>query len=538
VAGQDPLRAVRKCPPGGQSPCDGIGVTARFVRDPARRHGSPRDERPSGEALTRRSPSKARNVSHVTSLPSGDVTFLLTDIEGSTALFKRLGDRYEVVIGEHHSLLRDAVLACDGAEVKNLGDGFLFVFADAARAADAAVAAQMRLADHDFDGADLRVRMGLHSGDARVVDGDYVSYALHQAARISAAAHGGQIIVSPRVAESLGSALPRFSALEDRGMYRVRDFDEAIRLFELKHPTAPADLPPLRVPSAIVHNLPPQRTSFIARDGELNEIRKLFATASLVTIVGPAGVGKTRLAIQAGEELAGAYPGGVWLVNLQTVTEAHLVTAAIASALAIVDSGSRPVFERVVERLQEDPTLLVVDNCEHLIDAVADTVDKFLTACRELAIVATSREPLTIPPEHVVRLGTLDAPDVGTSAEIARRYPAVELFLQRAAQAGAVLDHGHDIDSVVRICRAVDGIPLALEIIAARVGEASPGELAEAIESKGALDASRRGGDPRQRTLRATLHWSYELLDEADRKIFRECSVFRGGIADETDLVE
>lgn len=456
-------------------------------------------------------------------LPDGDVTFLLTDIEASTALFRALGDAWAPLLATHNELLRAAVDEAGGVELKSGGDGFIFAFADPTDALAAAIDGQRALAAHSWGPHEIRVRMGVHRGEAKVVDDDYVSFALHQAARILSAANGGQVIVSP----AIDGAQPEFAQLTELGEFHVRDFDEVVVLRELRHPDLPVVQTPVRAASAIVHNLPPQRTSFVGRDFEVAELTKQVTIDPLTTIVGTGGIGKTRLAAEAGRQAAKYFPGGVWLVQLARVAPGADVIDAIAEALRLDATGDAADVVRT--RLGAARTLVLLDNCEHVIGSAAEVVDVLLESCPETAILATSREPLAVDGEHVMRLAPLPLPS-GDAADGA----CVELFVQRATQAspGFVLDD-RSAPHVAEICRLLDGIPLAIELVAAQVWAASLEELASQVAEQGALDASRRGGDARQRTLRSAIAWSLGLVSDDARGALLRASVFRGGFTRE-----
>ncbi len=461
-------------------------------------------------------------------LPEGTIAFLLTDIESSTRLLRELGESYDRMLEEHHAIVRGAT-AASGTEVRCAGDGFIFAFTDPGAALSAAVDVQRALSAHRWpDDADVRVRVAVHRGEAKVLDGDYVSLALHQAVRLCAAANGGQILVSPDVVEAAGTSLPEFAAFTSVGTFHVRDFDGDVELFEIRHPDLVAVPAPPRVPSAAVHNLPAQRTTFVGRRYELGEITKLLGIAPLVTLVGPGGIGKTRLGSEAGLLRAGEYADGVWLVPLSGV-DGPGVEHAVAGALGFVSQPDRTTLDTIIDGLTGKNALLIMDNCEHVVGACADLCDRLLASCPSASILATSREPLLLTTEHVYRIDPLGVPVDGAAIDQIRASDAVQLFEQRARQADQsfVIDD-ENARSVAEICRLVDGVPLAVELVAARCGTDTPAALADQVEGA-LLDLARRGGDARHRTLRGTIEWSTRALDDEARRTFSRLAFFRSG---------
>ncbi len=453
-------------------------------------------------------------------LPSGEVTFCFTDIEASTPLLAQLGnDAYQEVLEIHRGLIRHAALPLGAEEVRTEGDGMFFVFRSADEAVVACCEAQRALLGHVWPpGASIRVRMGLHTGQGTVTpDRDYLGLDVHQAARVMTAAHGGQVLASGDVVARVADVDPVH--FQDLGDFALRGLDRATRLHQLCHPELHSEFPPPRVPSAGVHNLGAQRTSFVGRDNELASLAKLLETPALVTIVGPGGMGKTRLAAEVGLRMVRHYPAGVWLVSLADLGDEHLLASSVASALGVLDRSPRGIEEAVIDRLSGAATLLIVDNCEHLIKGCAELLARWLKVCPELTILATSREHLGLAEEHVFRLSSLS------------ETAAITLIAQRAAQArsGFAVTAANSA-AISEICRRLDGMPLALELAAARLAAFSPAQVADRLaETLDVLDAGRRGGDTRHWTLRAALDWSYELLDVKERDAIRRLAVFRGG---------
>lgn len=424
-------------------------------------------------------------------LPTGTVTFLFTDIEGSTRLLQQLGDGYTGVLAEHRRALRDAFRQHGGVEVDTQGDAFFVAFARASDAVAAAGDAQLALAD-----GQVRVRMGLHTGEPLHGDEGYVGYDVHRAARIAAAAHGGQVLLSQATADLAGVGV------RDLGVHRLKDLSAPERLFQL----GTGDFPPLRT----LHetNLPVPATPFLGREQEVDRIAALLRRREvrLVTETGPGGSGKTRLALQAAAAAADEYDHGVWWVPLSSLADPTLVATAAARALGSEDALSTAVGDK---RL-----LLVFDNFEHLVEAAVDVAET-IGACPNLTVLVTSREPLHIDGEWEVAVDPL------------HEREAVELFVQRAAAVRS--DFAADAE-VAEICRRLDCLPLAIELAAARVKALSLPVLLQRLEQRLPLLAGgSRAAPERQRTLRATITWSYELLTAVEQETFVQLAVFAGG---------
>jgi predicted ATPase/class 3 adenylate cyclase len=466
-------------------------------------------------------------------LPSGNVTFLFTDIEGSTAIFRRLGNGYEAVLDTHRRLLRAVIVAHDGVEVGTDGDGMYAAFGDAGQAMGACLDGQRDLAAEAWpEGGQVRVRMGLHTGVARPTpEGDYVAVAMHEAARICAAGHGGQILLSADTARMVRPVLPPEAALVDRGPFLLSGFDEPEEIYQLGHPALPSGFPPLRASPAQSHNLPNLRMPFVGREADLEAVGRMLAEARLITVVGPGGAGKTRLAVEAAARLAARFPGGVHLCDLSTQTDPGLVEVAISEAFGIRDSVSDDRIEEVVKLVEEKPALLVLDSCEHLIEGVAAAADAILAVSPTLRILATSREPLGVDGEHLWRLGSLEVPGRDADLQSIRQSDAVVLFEGRARLMQPTFAvTAANADAVADICRQLDGLPLALELAAAQTGSLSPSAIAERLT--GSLQTLTGASDrrsSRHRTLDATVDWSYQLLDEDARRLMRSLSVFANG---------
>jgi predicted ATPase/class 3 adenylate cyclase len=453
-------------------------------------------------------------------------TFLFTDIEGSTTALRRLGDGlYAQVLADHHALVRAGLAAHDGEEVDTQGDAFFAVFSSPRACAVAAVDIQRALAAHAWPGGEhVRVRMGIHTGEATRTATGLVGLDVHRAARLAGVAHGGQILVSETVAALVRDRLPPRVALTDLGVHRLKDLGRPERIFQLNAHGLPTRFPPLRSLGnpALPNNLPAQPTTFIGRDTELAEVRTLAGTARLVTLTGTGGTGKTRLALQVAAELLDGTGDGVWLVELAAVTDADAVAPAISGALGISGPPGRPVLETLLDALVPQDILIVLDNCEHLIDACAKIADAILRRCPRVHLLATSREPLGIGGEAIYRVPSLSLPGPGDAGSC----DAVALFLDRATSQGVSL--GADEETlIVSICRRLDGLPLAIELAAARLRSLSLNGLNDRLDQRfRLLTGGSRAALERQQTLRATVDWSYSLLHSPEQSLLASLSVF------------
>jgi len=471
----------------------------------------------------------------MTALPTGTVTFLFTDIEGSTQLLQRLGDRrYAEVLAEHQRLLRDAIAKGNGQEIDTQGDAFLVAFSRARDAVATAVAAQQALMKHTWpDGASFQVRMGLHTGEPISITDRYVGLDVHRAARIGTAGHGGQILLSDVVSGLAARDLPPGVSLRDLGTHRLKDLREPEHLFQVVHPDLPTDFPPLKALDAWPNNLPIQLTSFIGRERETAEIKRLSATTRLLTLTGAGGSGKTRLALHVATDLLEHYPDGAWLAELAALSDPTLVPNAVASGLNVPEQRGHPFTETLIDFIHSKSLLLVLDNCEHLLPACAALADRLLRSCPTLRMLATSREPLGIPGEVIWRVPSLSFPDPRRlpSLEHLNQYEAVRLFVERArSNAPGFAVTSANAAAVVQICQRLDGIPLAIEMAAARVKVLTVEQIATRLDDRfRLLSSGPRTALPRHQTLRAAMDWSYDLLPERERGVLRRVSVFAGG---------
>jgi predicted ATPase/class 3 adenylate cyclase len=455
-------------------------------------------------------------------LPAGEVTFVFTDVVGSTRLFAALGERFVGVLEEHTRLVTTAMESFAGALVRSEGDGLFYAFDDAANAIRACLATQRALAAYEWPAdCPLEVRIGAHRGTAWPTGGDYIALPVHVAARVVDTAHGGQVVVSDTVAQAARAARADDLTITDLGLYQLRDVGDAVRLLQVDA-GPPRAFPPLRASPVAGHNIPAPRTSLVGRDAEVKRLTGLVEQRRLVTVVGPGGVGKTRLAGDVAAAVVDRFSGGVWQIHVATVSEPQLVASAAAAVLGVRQDAGANVTGALVQALRTRPrTLLLFDGCEHVLDAAADVIDALLTAT-DVHVVATSREPLEVAGEHVFRLSPLPVSADEPSG-------AVQLFLARARATGTALEwNAATAPVLVDICRRLDGLPLAIELVSARVGPLSLHDIAAGLEDRFALARRTRlrGPEPRQQTLEASVAWSYERLPSDERDLLEAISTF------------
>jgi predicted ATPase/class 3 adenylate cyclase len=465
-----------------------------------------------------------------TTWPSGFVTFVLTDIEGSTRLIRRLGSRYDELIDRHNTLLRDSWENHGGTSVSDRGDSCLAAFSDATSALAACADAQRRLATAPWPAdARPRVRMGLHAGVATPRGDDYVALAVHQAARVSAAAHGGQVLASDVVAAEVGE-IPGLT-LTPMGRYRLRDFDEPVRLHCLRGQGLEPECPAVRAMPVDGHNLTTPATSLVGRDDDVHEILPRLAGGRLVTLAGPGGVGKSRLALAVGLSAASLWEDGVWFVDLSPVQDPQLIGTTVAAALGI-SRGGGDAWESTLEQLREKRLVLLLDNCEHLAGDVASAATELLATCPDIGVLATSREPLGIAREQVLRINPLPLPPTGASVDTASTISSVRLFVERAQanSPGFALDDSN-VEFVSELCRRLDGLPLAIELAAAQTSVVGVAELVSGIGDRLVLRSRQRDVPDRQRTMDAAVEWSMRLLTTHEQAVLRRLSILRGGFS-------
>ncbi len=437
-------------------------------------------------------------------LPTGTVTFLFTDIEGSTTLLQRLGDRrYAEVLEEHQRLLRDAFAKGNGQEIGTQGDAFLVAFPRARDALATAVAAQHSLMKHTWpDGASLRVRMGLHTGESISNTDRYVGLDVHRASRICSAGHGGQILLSDAVGALAARDLPPGVSLRDLGTHRLKDLREPEHLFQVVVADLPADFPPPKSLNVLPNNLPVQLTSFIGREREKAEVRRLLSTTRCLTLTGSGGAGKTRLALQVAAEALEEFPDGVWFVELAALSDSSLVPKAVASSLGMPEQPGRMLIEALADYLRGESALVILDNCEHLVAACAQLADALMRTCPSLRILATSREALGVTGETTWRVPSLSLPDPQSLPPLNRftEYEAVRLFIDRAvSSAPQFAVTSRNAPAVAQVCHRLDGIPLAIELAAARVKVLAVEQIAARLDDRfRLLTGGSRTALPRQ----------------------------------------
>jgi predicted ATPase/class 3 adenylate cyclase len=478
----------------------------------------------------------------VSTLPTGTVTFFFSDIEGSTRLIQRLGERYPEVLLAHHTIQREALAANGGHELRTEGDSFFIVFKSALEACAGAAAVQKKMAQHAWpDDGQVRVRIGLHTGEATLVGNEYLGLDVHRAARVASAGHGGQVLVSETTRALVDHVLVPGLTLKDLGMHRLKDLARPERLFQLTVEGLPADFPPLKTLEATPNNLPTQLTSFIGRDDQVREAKQLLARSRLLTLTGPGGTGKTRLSLEIAAEVLDQFADGVYFVPLSAVHDPELVPSAIAQALAISTTGSRRPIDALHEHLREKEILLVLDNFEQVLEA-APIATQLLERSAGLRVLVSSRTVLRVSGEQEFPVPPLALPDLKALPGLAAlsQFEAVRLFIERAVAVKPDFQATNEnAPAIAGICERVDGLPLAIELAAARVKLFSPQALLSRLEkSLSALGSGARDAPARQQTLRGAILWSYDMLDEGARRLLARFSVFaRGGSLEQLESV-
>jgi predicted ATPase/class 3 adenylate cyclase/DNA-binding SARP family transcriptional activator len=479
--------------------------------------------------------------------PEGTVTFLLTDIESSTKHWLQHPDAMHGALPRHDALAAALIAQHHGILVKHRGEGdsLFAVFSRALDAVAASLDLQRALVAEPWPAeTSLQVRIALHTGDAELRDEDYYGPAVNHCARLRAAGHGGQILLSQTTAALVRDHLPEGASLRELGAHRLKDLQRPEPIFQLAHPELPGEFPPLQSLEAFAHNLPVQLTRFIGRKQAIAEVQRLLPTTHLLTLTGAGGCGKTRLALQVAADRVEAYADGVWLVELAALADPSLVPQRVASVLGVREAGGaegaswgpgpggRSLAEALTGYLGSRSLLLVLDNCEHLLSACAELADRLLRACPTLRILATSREPLGVAGEQSYRVPSLSVPEPGlSSVERLREFEAVQLFTDRAVLCQPTFSVTSDnAASVVEVCQRLGGIPLAIELAAARVKLLPVEQIAARLDDRfRLLTGGSRTALPRQQTLRALVDWSYDLLSEEERALLRRLSVFSGG---------
>jgi predicted ATPase/class 3 adenylate cyclase len=469
-------------------------------------------------------------------IPSGTITFVFTDIEGSTQRWDRDRAAMAAAVRRHDALMRETIAAHNGHVFKTIGDAFCAAFSRPGDAIAAMFDAQRTLGAEDFSAVGgLRVRVAIHTGTADERDRDYFGPAVNRVARLLGIGHGGQVLLSGVTSDLVEGALPPQASLRDLGEQRLKDLARPEHVYQLLAPALIDDFPPLRSLNAMPNNLPSVATSFIGREDEVAEITALLAKYRVVTLVGSGGVGKTRTSLQVAANLLDGSGDGVWFIELGPLSRGDLIPSAIASALRLTLPAEGDQIEHLVRALHEKRALLVFDNCEHLVDASAKVIASIVRGCAHIVVLASSRQGLGIAGEATYRMPPLTTPrDPGgalLSAADAPRYAAIELFVERARASDyrfTLTDENAPI--VADICRRLDGIALAIELAAARVKVLSVRQLDDRLDERfRILTGGSRDALPRQQTLRALIDWSYDLLDDRERTLFRRLGIFRDG---------
>ena len=444
--------------------------------------------------------------------PTGTVTFLFTDIEQSTRRWEEHPEAMRLALAQHDATLKDAIESHGGYLFKHTGDGVVAAFAVARSAIEAAIAAQSRL--------ELPVRIGICTGEAEARENDYFGPALNRAARTMAAAHGGQIVVAASTA-----AIVEGFALADLGEHRLRDLSQAQRLYQVKADGLKEIFPPLRTLDFVPGNLPSLATSFLGRETDVADVAALIRATRMVTLTGVGGVGKTRLAVQVAGEISADFHDGAWLAELGAIGDPMAVGHAVAAVLEVAQQPGKSIDQSIVAALGPRRLLLLLDNCEHLIDAVAALAHQIVTQCPQVRILATSREALRVDGEHI-----WPVPSLGFSNGV--DSPAASLFIDRARAVVPDFEVGDESDAVSAICRRLDGIPLAIELAAARVRTMNPSQIHDRLNERfRLLTGGARRALERHQTLRHAVQWSYDLLSATERTVLARASVFAGGFS-------
>ncbi|GAC1347255.1 MAG: LuxR family transcriptional regulator [Ktedonobacteraceae bacterium] len=468
-------------------------------------------------------------------LPTGTVTMLFTDIEGSTYLLELLGERYTDVLADYRSLLRTAFHTCGGYEVDTQGDAFFVAFSRATEGVSAAVEIQRSLASHAWpDAATMATRIGLHTGEPQLSAEGYVGLDVHHAARIMSTGHGGQVLLSQTTRDLVAHTLPEGVGLRDLGEHRLKDLQRATHLYQLLITGLPTDFPALKTLDTYHHNLPVQLTLLIGREKEVATIQRLLQRQEvrLLTLTGPGGTGKTRLGLQVAAELGDLFSDGVYFVNLAPISDPALVVPTIAQALDLKETGDQPLLDILKMSLRDKQLLLLLDNFEQVISAAPQVTD-LLAACPNLKVMVTSRAVLHVQGEQEFAVPPLAMPDPKHLPDLVAlsQYEAVALFLARAQAVKPEFQVTNaSAPAIAEICVRLDGLPLAIELAAARIKVLPPQALLARLGQRLALlTGGARDAPARQQTLRNTIKWSYDLLNADEQRLFRRLSVFVGG---------
>ena len=485
-------------------------------------HARENNNKPDAQAITSYAPTST-NI----------LTFLFTDIEGSTQLWEQRPEAMKAALARHDAILRGAIESHKGKVFKTVGDAFYAAFPNARNALKAALAAQRALQAEAWGETVIKVRMALHTGSVEVRDNDYFGPPLNRVARLMSAGHGGQVLLSTAFAEFVRPNLPEGVELRDMGERSLKDLIRPEHIYQLMASGLQTDFPPLKTLEVFGNNLPVQLTSFIGREKEIAAVKSLMAEHRLITLTGSGGTGKTRLSLQIAATLPDSFSGGIWFVELAPLSDPALIPQTVLTVLGLREESGRPAIEMLTQYLQSKKILLILDNCEHLIEAAAQFAETLLQTCTTLQILVSSREALGIAGEKSYPVRSLSIPKVGApqTVETVTQFEAVRLFLDRAQAVSAGFTvSAANAAAVAQICTRLDGIPLAIELAAARVKMLKPEQIAERLDDRfRLLTGGNRTALPRQQTLRAMIDWSYDLLPEAERALLRRLSVFAGG---------
>jgi predicted ATPase/class 3 adenylate cyclase len=468
--------------------------------------------------------------------PTGTVAFLFTDIEGSTQRWESHREAMNDAVKRHDVLLRDAIDRHNGYVFKAIGDAFCVAFARVSDAVASAFEAQRALSAEDFSSVGgLTIRIGLHAGEASERNGDYFGPAVNRVARLMSIGHGGQILLSGVTRDLARSDLPAGASLLDLGAHRLKDLTEPEHVWQLTNAGLPAEFPPLKSLDTIPNNLPVQPTSFRGREHDLEEVKALLGQHKLLTLFGSGGIGKTRLAVQVGGEVLDHNPDGVWFIDFAPITDPELVSSVIAKEIGMPQVEGCRIDKSIPQWLRRKKLLLILDNCEHILEPVAAITNAVIRSCPDVRMLATSRQALGVSGEAVHRLPSLAVPEPGSplSAEHTLQHGAIALFVDRAALADTRFTLTDDNAPIVAdICRRLDGIPLAIELAAARVKILSIPNLAQRLNERfKILTGGSRTALPRQKTLGALIDWSYDLLTPQEQMLFSRVGIFAGGFS-------
>ena len=473
-------------------------------------------------------------IAERSALPTGTVTFLFSDIEGSTERWERYRAAMKTAVAWHETLMHGAISAHGGHVFKTVGDAFCAAFHTVPGAIGAALDAQLTLSKEDFSAVDgLKVRMALHTGLADERNGDYYGPTVNRVARLLSIGHGGQVLVSGAASDLAQGEMPSRATLRDLGAHRLKDLSHPEQVYQLLSPDLPADFPPLRSLESLPNNLPVQVTLFLGRERDVIDIERRLAKTRLLTLVGTGGVGKTRLSLQIGADVLEQYEDGVWFVDLAPILDPDLIPSAMATIFGVGTRAGQSQLDALVHVLRPKHMLVILDNCEHIVAGAARIADALLHGCPHVRIIATSRQGLGIDGEAVLRVSSLPVPERidGLKAADAIGYGAVALFVDRASAAVESFRlTDENAPTIAQICRRLDGIALAVELAASRINVLAPTQLLAMLSERfRVLTGGKRTALPRQQTMRAAIDWSYDLLDENEKLMFRRLAVFSGG---------